>query len=110
MSLFTLLDAVSMAGAIESQSVDIRDSDAALQFVAPSATHVGVVVVQVSNDDTNWEDYTDPAGADYQVASGSAYGHIEDVITSCRYVRAIYNFTSGVGALTCIVNVKPRSA
>ena len=109
MSLFTLLDAVSMAATIESQSVDLFEADAAFQFSAPSATHVGVVKVQVSNDETNWDDYTDITGSDYQVASGSAYGHTEDVTTASRWARAVYTFTSGVGALTCKVNLKPRS-
>jgi hypothetical protein len=101
-----LVNAVSMAATITSDTILLRGVEGlGLHFTAPSATHVGTLAVQISNDGMNWNAVTLSTGATtIAVSSGAAVNEFvtvsSDVVKSANYLRVVYTATSGAGALT----------
>lgn len=71
-----------------------------IQAIAPSATHVGTLSIQLSNDETNWEDVVlDDGTTSVAAASGSAFAELIAFRVPTQFVRVFYTFSSGVGVL-----------
>lgn len=73
----------------------------AVQYVATGAP-VGTLVVQASNDGTNWSDI---AGASASI-SAAGNGMFNFITTAYSYIKVVYTKGSGTGALSVIANGK----
>ncbi len=71
---------------------------------AASATHVGTVAVQTSDDGTNWNAET--LSSVPTAASGSAFDARCDIETAAAYARVVYTAGSGAGTLTGTFTLK----
>jgi hypothetical protein len=71
---------------------------------ADSATHVGTVAVQTSDDGSNWNAET--LSSTPTAASGSAFDARIELETSAAYARVVYTASSGAGTLTGTYTLK----
>lgn len=72
---------------------------------ADSATHVGTVALQTSDDGSNWNAETLSPTPD-AASSGSAFDARLEVETAAAYARIVYTAGSGIGTLTGTYTLK----
>jgi len=95
----------TMDETLTSAAIDTKGcSRISLQLHAASATHVGTVAVQVSDDGTNWNPVT--LSSTPTAASGSAFDATIDLDIAAKQFRVVYTFTSGTGTLTGSATLK----
>ncbi len=93
-----------MSGDIASSIVPIQ-TEVMVSFQAIyTGSPTGTLKIQVSNDQTNWEDYT---GSSQSISAAGTF--MWDIVnTSVSYIRLFYTFSSGTGVLN--VNVFAKGA
>ncbi len=77
--------------------------------VSANTDAVGVIYVQVSNDNSGWNNYVFRDGtSSITVASGTTYSEFREINTSARYLRVFFDHTSSStgGTLTVTANTK----
>lgn len=100
---YKLLDNVSIASNVISDSVDLSLADGYAIQAYWSGTAVGSLKLQVSNDNVNWTDY---AGSTVAVTSGPGNAIWLEADAMYDKVRVVYTSTSGTGNLTVQINGK----
>lgn len=94
-----------MSGNITSAAIALGGSrHLSITLHAASATHVGTVAVQTSDDGTNWNAET--LSSTPTAASGSAFDARIDLETTAAFARIIYTAGSGAGTLTGTYTLK----
>lgn len=104
-----IIKAGDMSGNITSDIVDIQKTlFVGLQLTAASATHVGTITVQVSNDRTNWFNVVfDDGTSTIVVSNGSAVATFVNLADlASQWMQVVYTATSGVGSLNCLCVLK----
>lgn len=98
----------TMTADTTSTVVDIQGFNAAVQLITNTGTHAGSVIIQLSNDGSNWVDYAflDSAGdiqTSLTVANGVANNDIVEVVSGAKFLRVFYDYTSGDGTIDVTV-------
>lgn len=87
-------------------STNILHTDRVGYQIVYTGTPTGTFSVQVSNDETTWEDLTLSTPV---TASGSADNHFIDCETSAKFIRLKYTSSSGSGTLQVKLTAKSIS-
>lgn len=91
-----LLNNVARSGLIHTETIDLnRIKLGAFQFIW-TGTGIGSIDLEISIDGINWTLVN--AGA--PGPSGADGDHVIEILTACRYVRAVYSHVSGTGTLS----------
>lgn len=83
---------------------------ASMQIIVSANTDaVGVIYVQVSNDNTNWHNYVFRDGTEsITVASGTTYTEFREINSAARYLRVFYDSTSATDGGTLTVTAATK--
>lgn len=100
------VDATSMGASINCPSTNIMYVDRVGYQISYTGTPTGTFTVQVSNDNTTWQDLTLSAAV---TASGAAGNDFIDCETAAKYIRLVYTRTSGTGSLFVALTTKSIS-
>tara|TARA_R110002126_G_scaffold132271_1_gene276332 strand:+ start:231 stop:572 length:342 start_codon:yes stop_codon:yes gene_type:complete len=98
--------ATSMTSTITGDSTNILHTDRVSYQIAYTGTPNGTFSVQVSNDETTWEDLTLSVAI---AAIGSADNHFIDAETAAKFVRLVYTASSSTGTLDVKLTAKSIS-
>lgn len=98
----TAISAVSMGTDITSSSINVDEAyHAAVHWVyASGAAPTGSLIIQASNDNTNWFVVSTTAITD----NGNTLINLPSIGYS--WLRLFWDYTSGTGTLTAVVNAK----
>lgn len=97
-----LATAVSMSASINSTSQQMNQYAVACVQAVFTGSPVGVLKLQISNDNSNWTDY---GGSEQSIsAAGNFAWNLANI--GYQYVRLVYTKTSGSGALSVTVSGK----
>ena len=107
---FPSINAQSMASNITgSQSVINLYDNVVYHFIWSGANPIGSIVIQLSLDGINWQNYQNSPGTDFVVSPGGSAGTYMVVIklTPAIYIRPAYTTSGGsVGTLTALFAAK----
>lgn len=99
---YQLVSAHSMAESYTSPSQSLNQTSMCCVQAVFSGVPVGSLKLQISNDNSNWSDYT---GSDYAVTTaGNVSWNVSNI--GFQYIRVVYTRTSGTGSLSITVNGK----
>jgi diaminopimelate epimerase len=103
MKLFDLISAANAASTVTSAPLDLGDQkNLSIHVKFSSATLVGTLKLQASNDNTDWVDIT---GSSQSVAAGES--HIWNIVDATyRNLRVVWTNSAGTGTLTAAAVIK----
>lgn len=99
---YQLVDAESMGASITSDSQQLIQEVVCCVQAVFTGSPVGSIKLQISNDSSNWTDYTGSATS--ISAAGDVAWNLSNI--GYRYLRVVYTRTSGTGSLSVTVSGK----
>ena len=93
---YQLITDGDMSSDVTSDTTNILYTDRVSYQISYTGTPTGSFSVQISNDETTWENMTLSTAVS---AAGSADNHFIDCETGAKYIRLKYTSSSGSGTL-----------